>query len=121
MAVLIKDAGAKYVFADRKQQGSLALSYEEVFLYGKDAEFWIQLSGWKTMDDCIKQDERNKQFKAYQLSNLYNNDALLNIEGGNAYWETGLISPDEILSDLIKIFHQENSIQQQLKYYRRLK
>ncbi len=120
MSLLLKDAGANYFWQNDTNSGSLALSYEDVFLKAAETDYWINVHHWNNLEDCLKQDERNKSFKAFRDRNLYNNNALTTGEDGNAYWETGLISPDEILMDLIKIFHPEILPDHQLKYYRKL-
>jgi iron complex transport system substrate-binding protein len=120
MAGLLNDANTDYIWKDNDKTGSLALSYEEVYAKALDADYWLNLSSWNSLNDCAAQDERNKNFKAYKEKKLFNNNALMNAEGGNAYWETGLISPDEILADLVKIFHPELLPDHQLKYYQRL-
>ncbi|MBC7863854.1 MAG: ABC transporter substrate-binding protein, partial [Bacteroidia bacterium] len=120
MAELLNDAGADYIWRDNEKTGSLTLSYEEVYLKALEADYWLNLSNWNSLKDCNAQDERNINFKAFKNKNLYNNNAILNKEGGNAYWETGLISPDEILADLIKIFHPDLLPEHKLKYYKKL-
>jgi len=40
--------------------------------------------------------------------------------GGNDFWESGVVHPDLILKDLISIFHPEIAGQQTLYYYRKL-
>lgn len=120
MSELLNDAGADYIWKDNDKTGSLALSYEEVCLKAAQADYWINLSAWNSLNDCIKQDARNKIFKAYKNGNLYNNNAIINADGGNAYWETGIIHPNIILADLIKIFHPELMPQKELTYYKKL-
>ena len=40
---------------------------------------------------------------------------------GSDFWETGVVEPDAILRDLIKIFHPELDTGWNLKYYMQLK
>jgi len=40
--------------------------------------------------------------------------------GGNDYWESGLLYVDELLADLIVIFHPEILPTRALKYYKPL-
>jgi iron complex transport system substrate-binding protein len=53
-------------------------------------------------------------------SQLYNNNLRRSAKGGNDYWEGGIMHPDLILRDLIKIFHPEALPTDTLVYYRRL-
>lgn len=50
---------------------------------------------------------------------VYNNNRRTNPSGGNDYWESGVIHPDLILQDLIRIFHPELT-DAEPTYYRKL-
>ena len=43
----------------------------------------------------------------------------MNPNGGNDYWESGVVHPDLVLRDLVKIFHPE-LVPEEFVYYRRL-
>jgi iron complex transport system substrate-binding protein len=120
MAELFADAGADYLWADSRNTGSLRLNYEEVFSRAVNADYWINTSDWGTERDLIANDSRNTEFKAYKNRNIYNNNARVNAQGGNDYWESGLLNPDVILADLIRIFHPGLLPEHELVYYRPL-
>ncbi len=121
MATLLKDAGATYIFTDNDKTGSLSLNLEQVIDKAINAEYWLNLHQCNNAEDLIKQDKRYEVFNAYKKHNLYNNNAMVNAAGGNAYWEYGLNHPDELLADLIKIFHPALLPNHNLKYYKQLK
>ncbi len=121
MATLLKDAGAMYIFTDNDKTGSLSLNLEQVINKAINADYWLNLHHCNSLEDVIKQDKRYEVFNAYKKQNLYNNNALVNEAGGNAYWEYGLNHPDELLKDLIKIFHPILLPNHTLKYYKQLK
>jgi iron complex transport system substrate-binding protein len=52
---------------------------------------------------------------------IFNNILRNTPEGGSDFWETGVVEPDAILRDLIKIFHPELDTGWNLKYYMQLK
>jgi iron complex transport system substrate-binding protein len=82
---------------------------------------WVNLSqSWKTVKDLLKEDNRYYDFKAVKNNRLYNNNARVNENGGNDYWEGGISNPDVVLSDLIKIFHPEILPNHQLVYYQKI-
>jgi len=118
MATLLTDAGADYIFKSDTNNGSLALSYETVYLKCKLADFWLNLSTSKEKKDLLKNDIRNKEFKAFQLNQLFNNNKVLNSYGYSNYWESGLLYPNKILKDMISIFHFRKF--DSLYYYRHL-
>ena len=121
MAQLLKDAGAMYVFNDNNKTKALPLNMEQVISKASNADYWLNLHYSNSAADILKQDKRYKIFNAYKKRNLYNNNAMINETGGNGYWEYGLNHPDELLADLIKIFHPNLLPNHTLKYYKQLK
>ena len=121
MAQLLNNAGANYIFKDNDKTASVSLNMEQVISKAVDANFWLNLHYANTAADVIKEDKRYNVFNAYKKLNLYNNNALVDATGGNAYWESGLNHPDELLADLIKIFHPTLLPNHTLKYYKQLK
>jgi len=121
LAQLLKDAGATYVFNDNDKTGALSLNMEQVMNKAVNSGYWLNLHYANNATDILKQDKRYAVFNAYKKRNLYNNNALMNENGGNAYWESGLNRPDELLADLIEIFHPELLPNHALKYYKRLR
>ncbi len=57
---------------------------------------------------------------AFRRGRVYNNDLRRNQHGGNDYWETGTARPDQVLADLIEIFHPGLLEGHRLVYHRRL-
>lgn len=120
-AKYLDDAGANYLWSDDKSNGSLPLSFEAVVERAANADYWLNLSqSWKNLKDVLAEDSRYGDFKAVKNGNLFNNNARLNANGGNDYWEGGISNPDVVLSDLIKIFHPEILPNHQLVYYRKI-
>ena len=39
---------------------------------------------------------------------MYNNNNRVNNFGGNDYWESGVVSPQLVLKDLVKIFYPDS-------------
>ncbi len=121
MAQLLKDAGATYIFSDNDKTNALSLNMEQVISKAANADYWLNLHYSNSAVDVLKQDKRYQFFNAYKKRNLYNNNAMMNKNGGNAYWEYGLNHPDELLADLVKIFHPTLLPNHTLKYYKQLK
>ncbi len=120
-AQLLEEAGADYLWADNESQRSLSLDFETVYEEAHDAEYWITMRNeWGSRNDVVAEDERYGNFRAIKTGNVFNANARLNEHGGNDYWETGLIEPDVLLADLIKILHPDLLPDHQLKYYRKL-
>lgn len=120
-AQLLKDAGANYLWADDDSQRSLSLDFEAVYERAHAADCWITMqNAWRSRSDVVAADERYKKFAVFKTGQIFNANARLNKYGGNDYWETGLLEPDVLLADIIKILHPNLLPDHQLKYYRKL-
>ena len=74
----------------------------------------------QTLDDLVAQDERYADFAAVKNEQVYNYDARENANGGNDYFENGVANPQDVLADLITIFHPDLLPDHQLIYFRQL-
>ena len=120
-AILLKDAGAEYLWEDEPGSGALPLSFETVFERAKDADFWLNPGFAASLQDLLAMDARYAEFKAFQTGNVFNYNARVSEAGGMDYFESGVANPDVILKDLIKIFYPELLPAHTLFYYQQLK
>ncbi len=120
MASLLRDAGADYLWAENDVFSSVPLDFEAVYERAAEADFWINPGTWESLADGLALDERFAAFRAFELHQVYNNIARRSAAGGNDYWESGPANPQQILADLIAIFHPELLPEHRLLYYRRL-
>ena len=119
-AELFKDANIKYPWSANNSEGSLFLDFEAVLAKASDADIWlINSMNISTINDVLQADSRYKYFSAVKNGRIYNNTAC-KVKYGNPYWEEGLLYPDRILSDLIKIFHPETENSNQFYFYKKL-
>ncbi len=120
VAQLLADAGADFLFSDLEGT-SVPLDIEVVLERGAEAEFWVNANQfWTTQADMLNEDARFAQFRAVTLGNVWNNNARMNANGGNDYFESGVANPDLILADLVAIFHPDLMPDHTFVYYRRL-
>lgn len=120
VAKYLNDAGTNHVCVGN-YSGSNPLSFEDVFQRAANSDYWLNVSqSWKKITDILAEDNRYGNFLAVKKGNVYNNNARVNQNGGNDYWESGTSNPDVVLSDLIKIFHPEILPNHQLVYYQQL-
>jgi iron complex transport system substrate-binding protein len=120
LARFIADAGGDYVWSDRPGSGSLALDIEAVYERALAADVWLNTSTWKTVAEAEAADPRFATLPALRNDRVFNNNKRLNAEGGNDYWESGMLRPDVVLADLITILHPELLPGRELVYYRQL-
>ncbi|MEL7645538.1 MAG: ABC transporter substrate-binding protein [Anaerolineaceae bacterium] len=119
-ALLLKDAGANYVFADQAGYGAAPLAFEAVFDTAKDADYWLNVGFAADLDSLLGMDARYAEFKAFQQGRVFNYNARVTEMGGSDYFESGVANPDVILKDLIRIFYPDLLPEHELFYYRQL-
>lgn len=105
MAKLIADAGGEYMGNQNSSRESFVISFEEALLWAEKADFWINLNMVSSKKEILDSDIRFEKFKVFRQGEIYNNNLRATDFGGNDFWESGVIAPEQILSDLIKIFH----------------
>lgn len=120
VSTFIKDAGGKYLWEEDQHSGSLALGLEEVFVKAKKADFWLNQALVRSKKEMLGLEPRYADFGAFQTGNLFNNTLHCNNKGYSNYWETGILHPDQVLSDLIHIFHPELTNNNQFYFYKKL-
>lgn len=122
VACLLKDAGARYLWSDNENTGSLSLSFEQVVSKAANADYWLNMSSFKNKQELIGSESRYAVFKAFKQGHLYNNNKVVNAGGYSTYWESGMIHPDRILHDLNQILHpsSDKNLEDSLYYYKAL-
>lgn len=121
MTAFLRDAGAAYPWAAQKATGSLPLTVEAVAPVALPADYWLQTGTLSTRAAVAAQDARFKEFRPYKTGQLYNYNRRTNAQGANDYWESGVVRPDLVLGDLIRILHPALLPGRQLYYYQRLR
>ncbi len=119
-AQYLKDAGANYPWYGSNQTGGLRKDFEVVYEYGLKADIWLNPGATQTKEDILAKDARFKDFKAFQTGEIYNNNRRKNEAGGNDFWESGVVHPEILLADLIKIFHPGIVPDHELYYYQKI-
>ncbi len=119
-ARLLADAGADYIWKDLPGTGSMPMDIEMVYERGAGADFWVNTGIWTTLAQAASSAPRMATFKAVKEKRLYNRNRRVNDSGANDYWESGMVQPDVILADLIRIFHPELLPNHELYYYQKL-
>ena len=120
-AQALRDAGANYLWQENPSSGGVPMDFEAIYYRAKDADFWLNPSHYASLQQLLQTDERYLGFAAIQTGRVYNNTKRLNAQGGNDIWERGIAHPEEILADLIKIFHPELMPDHDFVFYEKLK
>ena len=125
VAQLLRDAGAEYYWSGTAKAGSIKMDIEAVYPVALDAEFWLNPGTVLSLEELQAKDARFRDFSSVKSGKVYNNNKQLNPAGGNAYWELGVVQPDRILEDLIRILHPDifsgGSLEDSLTFYRHIR
>jgi len=121
IANLIADAGGLYLWRDLMTDGSQPMDFETVYEKALEADVWINSGYLDTMSAIEAQDERYLDFQAVQEGKVFSESLRVSPQGGNDIWERGFIHPEEILSDLVHIFHPEVLPNHEFVYYKLVK
>jgi iron complex transport system substrate-binding protein len=121
MAKLIADAGAAYLWSDDSSTGGLTLSVEAVFERALRADYWLNPSQAVTDRAGIAAlDPRLAALPAVRAGRVWNATLRMGPGGGNDYYESAVLHPDLVLSDLVKIFHPSLLADRPFVYYRNI-
>jgi iron complex transport system substrate-binding protein len=120
-ANFIKDAGGSYIWQHKHTNEAIPFNIEAVFEQARGADIWINPGSAGSLNEILDLDERLSAFNPIKQQSVYNNNRRLNDFGGNDYWESGIMQPQVILKDLIKIFHPDLLSGHRLVYYQKLK
>lgn len=120
IAQYIEDAGADYFWGDNDNTASVTLDFEAVFDTGKDADYWVTSAMWTNIEDVKNEDALYLEFMSVSNENVYTNYAKVNENGGNDYYESGVVRPDLVLADFVKMFHPELVPDHEFVYHRHL-
>ena len=119
LARLIADAGGDYIYKRNTSNHSLPIDLEQAALLTTETDIWLHVEGVSTLQDLRQQYPKFANMPCVQRGEIYNCDKRRVLGGGNDYWESGVVQPDIILRDLIKIFHPE-LVSEAFVYYRKI-
>ena len=118
LASLITDAGGSFLWHDNNSREAFVVSLEEVVVRSAKADIWINCGTVNNMKELIAADNRFASFPQVQKKSIFNNNLCISPGGGNDYWERGVVRPDLIISDLVKIFHPEIDSSKVYNFYK---
>jgi iron complex transport system substrate-binding protein len=120
VAQLLHDAGARYPWSDNDNTGAINLDFEAVYPVGLTADYWLTPNMARYKREILAQEPRVRDFKSFREGKVYNSTKRIDANGANDYWESGLVRPELILSDMIKIMHPELMPGYALTYFEEL-
>lgn len=118
MARLIADAGGHYIYTANDTDSSLPIDLEEAAVLTSRADMWLNAQA-ADLADLRRRFPKFADARCVRNGYVYNCDRRTNPSGGNDFWESGVVRPDLVLRDLVKIFHPE-LVDDEFVYYRKL-
>lgn len=106
-ANFIEDAGGNYIYENIHGNGSMSISFEQVFANAADADFWIAPGSFVSYEQLLESSEHYQKFEAFQNKKIYTYAKTKGETGGVLYYELAPSRPDLVLKDLIKVFHPD--------------
>lgn len=121
VARLIADAGGDYIYKENTGNASRPVDLEEAYLLASQADCWLNAGGGdtRTVEQLRTLTPKFADVPAVRQDRVYNNNLRSTPAGGNDFYESGIVHPDLILRDLVKIFYPD-SVSEGFEYYRRL-
>ena len=104
---LIEDAGGKYIYNKVSGNASAGIDLEEAYRLASEADIWLYPGTARSLDDVRAMVPKFADTPPFVNGKIFNNNLRSTPGGGNDYYESGIVHPDLMLRDLIKIFHPE--------------
>lgn len=118
MGILLKDANAKYIFADDTHSGSLAYGPERILSKGTQIDVWaFKYFGGKALskNDLLAEYEGYKVLKAFNSNSIYQVDT-----STQPYFELTSLHPEILLREFIILAHPKATQFGKLRFYQHL-
>lgn len=119
VARLIRDAGGEYIYKVNSANASLPVDMEQAYMLASSSDIWINIGKFFSLDEVRKALPRFTDTAPVRNGEVYADNARVNASGGNDYWESGVVHPDLVLRDFVKMFHPE-LVDDDFVYYRKL-
>lgn len=105
MGILLRDAHAKYIFADDQHSGSLSMSPEQIIAKGNQVDVWaFKYFGGNalTRQDLLAEYQGYQALKAFQTGTVYETDTSC-----EPYFELTSFHPEILLREFTILSHPE--------------
>ena len=99
---------------------STPIDLEEATAMVDNADYWLNPGSITSLESLCSQLPRLADAPCVKAGAVWNNNRRSTPGGGNDFFESGIMHPDIILSDLIHIFHPELIDGYEPQYYTRL-
>lgn len=120
MSQIIRDAGGE-LFDVGQGNESVNIDMERAYHLASQADYWLNVgASYPTLQALRAGLPKFAGVRAISNRNVYDNTLRSTQAGGNDFYESGVVRPDVVLRDVIKIFHPE-LVNAPFEYYKQLK
>ncbi len=121
VATLIADAGGHYIYGNGQDSNrSVPIDIEEAYMLASGSNIWINTGTIASMKGLRQVCPKFMDTPPVKSGQVYNTTLRTTDGGGNDYWESGIVNPDLVLADMVKIFHPSLADDIEFTYYKRL-
>ncbi|MDE7027847.1 MAG: ABC transporter substrate-binding protein [Duncaniella freteri] len=116
---LIRDAGGEYIYGRNRSGISVPIAIEEAYMLCSDADIWLNPGSAGTLAELAVACPKFTDTDCFRSGHIFNNTRRSTSGGGNDYYESGVVNPDMVLRDLVKIFHP-GLVHEEFVYHKQL-
>lgn len=118
MGILLKDANAKYIFADDTHSGSLAYGPERILSKGTQVDVWaFKYFG----GNALSKSDLLAEYEGYKASKTFNQNSIYQVDTSTQpYFELTSFHPEILLREFIILAHPKATQFGKLRFYQHL-
>ena len=116
MVRLVEDAGGDYIY-DNESNSSVGKSLEEAVELVSKTDIWLNPGQCTSLDELRATAPIFATMDVVVRGDVYNNNRRQGEGGGSDFWESAIVRPDVVLSDLVEIMQRGDD----MYYHQRLK
>lgn len=116
MVHLLEDAGGDYIY-DNASSSSVGISLEEAVELVSQTDIWLNPGQCNSLDELRATAPMFADMDVVKRGDVYNNNRRRGEGGGSDFWESAIVRPDVVLSDLVMVMQRGDD----MYYHQRLK
>ena len=118
MVQLIEDAGGSYIYKGRNRStASVGISLEEAVELVSKTDIWLNPGQCTSLDELRATAPLFANMDIVKRGDVYNNNHRRGEGGGSDFWESAIVRPDVVLSDIVSIMQRGDD----MYYHHKLK
>lgn len=121
MVQLIEDAGGEAYTKGKAGDTTTPIGIEQAYSYAQEADLWLNVGVCNSLSELAAECPLFASTALVKEQKVFNNNLRRTPYAGSDFWESGVVMPDVILEDLIKIIHPDLLGDKELYYHKQLR